>query len=620
MLPGESLKRGGLIVKNHKRIARHYLTGWFAIDFVSVLPVDTMLMVAFPNVKANAASDTDGQAYVEVLRVVRMMRLFRLVKLFRILRASRIFARMESSVAISYSKRELLKWMTIVVLLIHFLACALGLLAQLTPTQRTPELMAAVASRMADGYTDNSGAECYGCADGDPADGGRWCLSACLTPCEIDLLARSRVPADSFEGEVAHETALVFKSETWICRFNSLGMVDTPANHAAVWVAAVYVSLIQLSGGVGSIYPENVPEYILFIVGILIGSVIWAMVVGTICAMFTMGDPHTTDYHQTMDELNSFLAEASVPSEMGVQARAYLRSTRELRKKLSYDELMVKLSPGLRGEIMLHLSKSTFARVWYLEVCEAECLVQLAARLTRHGFPPRERMKSTTLNIIMRGIAACGGELLYSGMCWGSDIILSAVVLRDTRLITALTYVEVQALSRDDLYEVLESFPESAKTVQNAAVRMALKRTVVLLKAYADAQAVDHELDGSGGSAAYSMLTAAFNPAEPTAGAPGAAPAADLGQIFRIITGAKLRDVDIDGNLVEQIESSPAGIAAMSEAEERRHLRNEVTCLREEMRDVHRKMDSVSRLLQQMAGKPLPSPQVSPTPGGRGKS
>ena len=147
---GESLKRGGLIVKNHKRIARHYLTGWFAIDFVSVLPVDTMLMVAFPNVKANAASDTDGQAYVEVLRVVRMMRLFRLVKLFRILRASRIFARMESSVAISYSKRELLKWMTIVVLLIHFLACALGLLAQLTPTQRTPELMAAVASRMAE--------------------------------------------------------------------------------------------------------------------------------------------------------------------------------------------------------------------------------------------------------------------------------------------------------------------------------------------------------------------------------------------------------------------------------------------------------------------------------------
>ena len=47
---------------------------------------------------------------------------------------------------------------------------------------------------------------------------------------------------------------------------------------------------------------------------------------------------------------------------------------------------------------------------------------------------------------------------------------------------------QVQELAREDLYDVLASFPESAKSVQNAAVRMALKRTVLLLKAYADAQ------------------------------------------------------------------------------------------------------------------------------------
>ena len=45
----------------------------------------------------------------------------------------------------------------------------------------------------------------------------------------------------------------------------------------------------------------------------------------------------------------------------------------------------------------------------------------------------------------MRGIAACGGNLLYTGHIWGADMILSAIVLRDTRLITALTYVEVHA-------------------------------------------------------------------------------------------------------------------------------------------------------------------------------
>ena len=170
-------------------------------------------------------------------------------------------------------------------------------------------------------------------------------------------------------------------------------------------------------------------------------------------------------------------------------------------------------------------------------------------------------------------------------------------------------------------------FPESAKTVQNAAVRMAMKRTVVLLKAYADAQAVGLMEDGTvsqGGSAAYSMLTAAFAPAEHSThgGQPSAGP--DLGQIFRIITGAKLRDVDADGNLIEQVRharyahrSSPGVPAslpvpprraspqiqstsahqAMSEAEERRYLRSEMRTIRDEMSEVHKKLDNLTALL-----------------------
>lgn len=54
-----------------------------------------------------------------------MVRLLRLIKLFRILRASRIFARWEGAISISYAHRELIKWIAIVMLLIHWLAwCA----------------------------------------------------------------------------------------------------------------------------------------------------------------------------------------------------------------------------------------------------------------------------------------------------------------------------------------------------------------------------------------------------------------------------------------------------------------------------------------------------------------
>jgi hypothetical protein len=327
--------------------------------------------------------------------------------------------------------------------------------------------------------------------------------------------------------------------------------------------------------------------------------------------MMSTGDPHTIEYHQQLDQLNSFLKDTEVPIEIGTQARAYLHSTRDLRKKHSYDELMMRLSPGLRGEIMLYLSKSTFGSVYYLSAIEPECLVQLAARLTRHGFPPRERMPSVELMILSRGIAARGGELLYSGMCWGSDIILSSRVLRDTRLITALTYVELQALSRESLYSVLDNYPESARVVQNAAVRMALKRTVVLLKAYADSQ----RLPGVGGahdgepaskkgstSAAYSMLTAAFSDGAGPTSSGARDRGLDLGSIFRIITGSKLRDVDADGNLLERVEDSDVQQKRQGDAEERRAMRHDIEVLRDDVAGMRTSMHAMEQMLKRMSG------------------
>ena len=636
----ESQKKGGALIKAHSRIARNYLTGWFLFDVVSVLPVDTILMVISPpqsdsvaDASGNAATMDSMASQLEVLRVVRMMRLFRLLKLFRILRASRIFARWESAITITYSNRELLRYLTIVIVVLHWLACGLGLMAQLWQPMRDNALGAEIARRVAAGEPEShdSSAQCYGCVPSDSSTNS-WCESLCLTPCELDALATLRLPASPppFDSMVERERGLVLKGESWICRFNGAGMVSPPEYHFDVWVASVYVALVAFSGGVGSIYPENPFEYAFFILGILVGSVIWAMVVGTICAMMSTGDPHTIAYHHDVDQLNQFLKETEVPADIGTAARAYLRSTLELRRKLSYDGLMKRLSPGLAGSIMLHNSRATFSRVWYLEQAEGECLVQLASRLDRFGFPPKERMSSTQLHILSRGIAARGGDLLYGGMCWGTDIILHAAVLRDTRLITALTYVEVQALSRESLYAVLDMFPESARVVQNAAVRMALKRTVVLLKAHADAQAKDAEeasdggagegggtATGSSSSKAYDMLTAAFS--APSMSSPGVRMSngvpggmgngMDLGSIFRIITGDQLRDVDGEGHIIEKVKDADIPLGSFSsqqqtvDSEARRAVTSEMASMRAELNGIKSQMGGMEAMLKQLVSR-----------------
>lgn len=81
------LKLGGGEVKNHRRIACHYVETWFFIDLVSLIPIDYILLGLPVN-----SND------VGLLGATRMLRLLRLIKLVRILRASRIFARWENSI------------------------------------------------------------------------------------------------------------------------------------------------------------------------------------------------------------------------------------------------------------------------------------------------------------------------------------------------------------------------------------------------------------------------------------------------------------------------------------------------------------------------------------------
>ena len=97
---------------------------------------------------------------------------------------------------------------------------------------------------------------------------------------------------------------------------------------------------------------------------------------------------------------------------MRVRAREYFRNTRDLRKKLSYHDLLDRLSHTLRGEVVLQMSKKTLETVWYLRACEPGFLVELALKLFREGYAPREKIPSLKLCIVMRGVAAKVASIL----------------------------------------------------------------------------------------------------------------------------------------------------------------------------------------------------------------
>lgn len=82
-----------------------------------------------------------------------------------------------------------------------------------------------------------------------------------------------------------------------------------------------------------------------------------------------------------------------------------------------------------------------------------------------------------------RGVAARAGNILTVSMCWGEDIIISSPLLRDSRNASALTYLEIASLSREDIHEAIANDYESAYIVRQAALKIAMQRAIVLISA-----------------------------------------------------------------------------------------------------------------------------------------
>ena len=100
--------KGFALIKNHRMIVKRYLYTWFTLDLLSIIPYELL-----PLPKA--------------FRAVRLIRLMRLLKLARVAKASRVLARYETKLSITYAQRDILKMAVLTVIVSHWMACIMGI-------------------------------------------------------------------------------------------------------------------------------------------------------------------------------------------------------------------------------------------------------------------------------------------------------------------------------------------------------------------------------------------------------------------------------------------------------------------------------------------------------------
>lgn len=203
--------------------------------------------------------------------------------------------------SVSYTSRTALFWMAVVLLAVHWFACAWGTLATLQDSQRTPELTAALSE------------ECRLATLNHTLLNGPF-VRYCLTPCEIDTLA---LLTDNLRLYIAN-------MEPWVCRRFNEGLADGSNSIEFYFYLLHNQGQMKNTGGRTGRAEENVMFFFLSYLYLVLRTVF----IGAISGARATANPLGKAWQARMDHLNLFLRQMNAPQDLRKRTRQFLHNTR----------------------------------------------------------------------------------------------------------------------------------------------------------------------------------------------------------------------------------------------------------------------------------------------------
>lgn len=413
----ERPERGGQWVFNKRGIAYNYLTGWFPVDFLSVLPFWLVTLDKTDPLGLNVAEIDPAASTGTIARgavLLRVVKLLRMLKLARVLKASRVMQRVLLDVVMNkwewtYAVTKMIKLFVFLTLYAHWQACVWGVVSSYMQDEGYPNWIQAFH----DQYRETHG----------------------VYPPELDVYIA-----------------------------------------ALYWSVMTLTSI-----GYGEMTPVNTAERALCSVYMLFSGVMWTYAIGTVAAIATTLDPNAIAYQNTMDSLNYFMRERELPRQMRMALRDFFTNAKRVHQLNDDGDLLDRMSPLLQGTVALAANKKWLDVVWYFRGIQntsngAEFVASLAKALVIRSYVSHERLPVGQLYILSRGLVVKMWRFLGTGRVWGEDIILDSPELMDHSQAVALSYVEAYTLSRGQLEDCLQDFPGAQEKVRKASRKILIQR------------------------------------------------------------------------------------------------------------------------------------------------
>jgi hypothetical protein len=443
--------QGEVLVRNQAMIAKHYLRGWFIVDFISVFPF-TELARGIWNIK-----DTD----VMGLRRIKLLDLLVLLRMFRF---GRIAERWKADINVRHETFTVLKLSVKMCVYVHWMACLWGMLA----VHQGP-----LASTWATIWIKD---QLYvGNMKGDHTCMDRFSLE---TPVDAGI-----------------RNGALWEDCFW---------------HNDMYAAAMYWAIMTLTSiGYGDIHATNSIEYYSCCIMMIAMAGVWAFLISNLCALASTSDPMTIYYHQKLDAVNSFLGMYKVDGQLVRRVRRYFQHTLAPMRENKDKEILNDLSPELAKECAVLLADhpmfgfKRFKQVDFMRQCAPFVQLQVLQILSAEMFAPEEPMHNNhcTLYILKSGLAALDGGVVtparnQSSMnapppTWGNDFLLSNPVFKRKHKVFSLSFCELSKLTKRSLQGMIDKNPYMPEIIdfhgalRRSRLKLALHRAVSLIGKFA---------------------------------------------------------------------------------------------------------------------------------------
>ncbi|XP_071822601.1 voltage-gated inwardly rectifying potassium channel KCNH3-like isoform X2 [Apostichopus japonicus] len=256
--------------------------------------------------------------------------------------------------------------------------------------------------------------------------------------------------------------------------------VGGPSNESR-YITSLYYTLSSLTSiGFGNVSANTNAEKIFTIIIMLIGALGHAAIFGNVTAIIQRMYSRRALYHMRLRDLKDFVRSHDLPPILKTRMQEYFMTSYSVNMGIDTTEMLHTFPEELRADITMHLNKEFLSLPIFVDASQG-CLRSLSLRIKTSFCAPGEYIihQGDSLNVVYFLLNG-SMEILRQGMVvailgkgdlFGVDLNDAEAIIQSTGDIHALTYCDLQSITRQELMEVLSCYPEYQQKFQTEIAR-----------------------------------------------------------------------------------------------------------------------------------------------------